>query len=195
MTTFGPAQVSASADDAFENAAGTVTTNGAAIGALTTGNMWAGVRIQNVTIPNAATVSAPTPLEFYVNSTATDDLIFNVYAQAIDDAPTFTTGANDVSSRSRSTAFAAVSASAVGVGWYSVDVATVVHEIVNRPGWVSGNDIAFIVDGLAGVNFQFRAYDGNPAEAVKLTVTYTAASTAANLLGGKIAGRLLRGKL
>lgn len=171
MTTLN-LQVGASTDDAFENAAGTTTTNGAAIGALTTGNMWAGFRFQNVAAPQAASVSVAT-FSPYVNSTSTDDAVFDVYGEATDNAAAFAASANNVSGRSRGTQKTAVNATAVGVGFYAIDVTAVVQEIFNRPGWASNNALALIIDALAGVNFQCRAYDGNASEAAKLDITYT----------------------
>ena len=176
MTTLN-LQVTASTDDAWENAAGTVNTTGATIGTLSTGNMWGGFRFLNVTVPNAATINAGTQLQVYINSTSFDDLVCDVYAQAIDDAATFSTSANDISSRSLTTAKTSVNATAIGVGWYVISLTSVIQEIVNRAGWVSGNDIAIIIDALGGINFQCRTWDNDTTLAAKLDIDYTAAAT------------------
>jgi len=187
MTTLN-LQVAASADDAFENAAGAVTTNGTAIGTLSTGNMWAGFRWA-VAAPQGVTVSSATA-QFYVNSTSFDDLVFDLYAQAADTAAAFTTTTNDVSGRARTTAKTGVNAASVGVGWYSVDVKAAAQEVIDRAGWADGNYLALIIDALAGINFQCRAYDGDTSLAAKLDITYVDPSTGQPMVAR---GRLVPG--
>ena len=175
MTTLN-LQVAASTDDAWQNAAGTVDTTAAIIGTLSTGNMWAGFRFNNVTVPQGATINTAT-LQLYLNTTANDDLVADFYCEAADDAGTFTTGASNISSRSRTTAKASVSATAIGVGWYSVTgLAAAVEEVTDRAGWASGNDLAIILDALAGISFQCRTWDFDTSLAAKLDIDYTAAS-------------------
>lgn len=56
-----------------------------------------------------------------------------------------------------------------------IDVTTLLQAIVNRPGWVSGNAVIFIVEALTsssgGHIIQTFAYDGIPAYAAKLEIT------------------------
>lgn len=168
-------QVSASSDDAFENNSGTMSLTGSTV-TFNNAGFWIGYRFLNVTIPNAATINTAT-LSYYVTSTTRDDNEQDVYGNDVDDAATFTTAANNISSRTLTTAKTTVSADSVGVGFYAVDVTAVVQEIINRAGWVSGNDLALIMDALTGVNLGLDMYDGTPANAAKLDIDYTEVST------------------
>lgn len=170
-------QVSASSDDAFENNSGTMSLTGSTV-TFNNAGFWIGYRFLNVTIPNAATINTAT-LSYYVTSTTRDDNEQDVYGNDVDDAATFTTAANNISSRTLTTAKTTVSADSVGVGFYAVDVTAVVQEIINRAGWVSGNDLALIMDALTGVNLGLDMYDGTPANAAKLDIDYTAGAATA----------------
>jgi len=69
------------------------------------------------------------------------------YCQDIDDAPTFTTASGDISNRARTTASVAWTTNDVG-GIDAVvstpDLAVCLQEVVNRAGWVEGNNAVFI---------------------------------------------------
>ena len=171
MTTLN-LQVNQSSDDALENASGGVTINGTSM-TFNNSGFWIGYRFQNVTIPNASTINTAT-LSYYVTSTARDDNEQDVYGEDVDDAATFSTAANNISGRTLTTAKTNVTANSVGVGFYAVDVTAVVQEIINRAGWVSGNDLALIMDALTGVNLSPDTYDNSPTNAAKLDIDYTA---------------------
>lgn len=175
MTTLN-LQVAASSDDAFESAAAAMTLTGLTI-PLAAAGQWGGLRFNNVTIPQGATINTAT-LQIYINSTATDNVQADFYCQAADDAGTFTTGAGDISGRTRTTAKVSVAANNVGTGWYSITgMASVVEEVTNRGGWPSGNDLVVIIDPATGVDLQFRTWDHDTSLAAKLDIDYTAAST------------------
>lgn len=165
-------QVGASSDDAFENASGTVTINGTTM-VFNNASFWIGYRFTGVTIPQGSTINSAT-LQYYVTSTARDDNEHNVYCQAADNAGTFTTGTNDISSRTLTSANTSVTANSVGVGFYSVSITAAVQEVVNRAGWTSGNALAAIMDALTGVNLAPDTYDNSPTNAAKLDIDYTA---------------------
>ena len=174
MTTLN-LQVAASSDDAFESAAAAVTLTNVVI-PLAAAGQWGGLRFNNVTIPQGATINTAT-LQIYVNSTATDNVQADFYCEAADDAGTFTTGSGDISARSRTTANVAVRANNVGTGWYSVTgMASVVQEVTDRGGWASGNDLAVIIDPVTGTDLQFRTWDHDTSLAAKLDIDYTAAA-------------------
>lgn len=174
MTTLN-LQVSASSDDAIENASGSVTLTGTTM-VFNNAAFWIGYRFLSVTIPQGSTINSAT-LQYYVVNTSRDDNEHDVYGQAADNAGTFTTTTNDISSRTRTTAKVTVTADAVGVGFYSVTgLAGVVQEITDRAGWVSGNALALIMDALVTPNLGPDTWDNNPAQAAKLDIDYTAPS-------------------
>jgi len=166
-------QIANGNDDVFEGATGTMNLTGSSIG-LSSANQWAGLRFPGVAIPQGV-VSVPTaPLQMYLpGPSAGLTLVADVYGEAADNAAAFAAGANNVSARARTAAKASVNATAAGVAtWYSVEMAAAALEILIRPGWASGNAMAVVIDALTGIDWTFRAYEGNAAQAAKWDITY-----------------------
>lgn len=164
--------IAASSDDAVQDSGGTVTLNGTTI-VLSTGNYWAGFRWDNVTVPPGATVTAAYIL-VNLPSTTNDDANLNIYFQAADDPGTFTTAANDISSRSRTTAYVPWIASSIGaIQAQTPDLSAPLQEVFDRGGWASGNAVVAIMDALAGVALQMDAYDHATRPEAELHITYT----------------------
>jgi hypothetical protein len=54
------------------------------------------------------------------------------------------------------------------------DLTPVIQEVVNRPGWTSGNSIALVLRG-AGAQYGRKdvfSFEGAPANAARLIITY-----------------------
>ncbi len=181
MTTLAK-QVAASADDAWQNAAGTVAITGNDIGGLSGANFWAGWRFQNVTIDQGQVLTSAI-FEGYAYDTSEDNVYGNFHCEDVDDATAFAASSNNISSRTLTTAYTAVGVSNVGVGWYAVDITTAAQEVIDRGGWASGNAMNVIMDCLLNVLLRFRQYDySDGSSAAKLTFTYTAAGGASFVL-------------
>lgn len=169
-------QVAAGSDDAFEGATGTMNLAASSVGIISTLNQWAGVRFMGATVPRGATINSAALL-VNINSTTNDTFDADFYGEAADNPGTFTSSSGNISGRARTTAKKTVVAADVGAGWYSIDVAAVVQELVNRSGWASGDAIVFILDALSNsIALQFRAYDGGAGDAAKLDIDYTVPS-------------------
>jgi hypothetical protein len=174
MTTLN-LQVSASSDDARENS-GTVGLTGGSINIGGT-NQRLGFRFTNVTIAQGLTVNQAL-VNFYVTSTTNDSPGGStVGCQDSDDAGTFTTGTNNITNRTRTTALTTWSGNNIGSGYQAVDITAAVQEVINRPGWVSGNDIAVIIYGVTGADVTITTYDGNAAQAATLAIDYAGPQT------------------
>lgn len=132
-----------------------------------------GMRFQNITIPAGSSILS-TVIEFTTDEgrTGTTNLVFS--GEAIDDAPIFTNDDNNISNRTLTTA---------SVAWDNVppwnttwethqtpDLSSIMQELVDRPGWSSGNDMVFIVNGSGRRNAE--AYDGETDKAPLLIVQY-----------------------
>ena len=134
-----------------------------------------GMRFTNVTVPNGATISSAYT-QFQVDETNSGATNINIQGQAIDDAPTFTSGNSNISSRSRTSA----SVAWAPVAWTTVgeagpdqrtpDIKAVMQEIVNRPGWASGNDMVIIITGSGERTAE--AYNGSSSGAALLHIEY-----------------------
>lgn len=141
----------------------------------------AGLRFTSVTVPKAATiVSAKLSVYAQFNQFFSVDADGIVYGEAADDPATFASGTREPHSLSRTTANVEWSPSVwTDNTWYdSPDLKTIVQEIVNRAGWASGNDMAFLwiqsMDpGYTDDAFvSFTDYNGSTSNCPKLEITY-----------------------
>ncbi len=165
------ATITASSDDARETG-GSVALTGANI-TFQANNHYGGLRFVNVTIPQGSTINSAT-LTVTLPSGSFDDPNLTIWAHDTDDAPTFTTGASDVSGRAATTATTTWAATNLGTGAKtSPSLAGVIQEIINRPGWAGGNDLALILKGNATDAFRFNAQDGGGADYATLNIDYT----------------------
>lgn len=175
MTTLA-LQVGAGSDDAREIGDGTVELSDASQISLSAATYWAGMRWTGVTVAQAATISSAS-LEIYtINSTNDVAGGAGVYGQAADNAATFAASTNNITGRSRTTASATWSGDLGGPGWKSLDVTSIVQEIVNRSGWASGNALALLIDSVSGTDLRWRSYEYDTTLAAKLTINYTTSS-------------------
>lgn len=117
-------------------------------------------------------------IETYFYNASVDQPLADVYANDVDSAADFNTEA-DVAGRILTTATVAWGdGSDLGVGWWgsTVEIKTVVQEIVDRGSWASDNDIVIIIwaRNTATHDANARSYEGNSSQAAKLHVEYTA---------------------
>lgn len=166
-------QVSSADDDAEETAAGyTYNHTDLDLGNVTVPTV--GVRFQNLTIPQGATISsAYITFEASVDHSEATRVTFT--GQAIDDAPTFDIGStdSDISSRTDTTARVkwTVPPWTANTTYQTPDLSAIVQEIVDRSGWTSGNAMVFKITGT-GIR-EARAYEDSPSHSPKLHVVYT----------------------
>lgn len=149
-------QVAASADDAREFGGGvyfSTTTTWNSMDSYTNPDSGyyrgSGARFQSIEIPQGATITAAW-VEIYFYDMAADDADFKIYAEDVNDAVAFADAAGQrVLDRTATTAYASWVEDGVasgGAGWYgsNIDISSVIQEIINRAGWVSGNDLALL---------------------------------------------------
>lgn len=141
-----------------------------------------GLRWTGLTIPQGATINSA-----YLVVEASDARSATVVNSKIqghyqDNAATFSTLA-DWNARPRTAAIVNwdnIPAWSTGVEYTSPDIATIIQEIINRPGWASGNALALDWQdwedrSTHATNCERRGYSHNyyPAGTPKLTVTWT----------------------
>lgn len=128
------------------------------------------LRFLNVTIPQGASITSAT-LQLADNTTAGGDGAFGVlYGNDTDDAPAWG-GATTPESMTKTTTSAVMSNADVSGGVHTVDVTDIVQEIIDRAGWVSGNDLAFGGDETGAGDAM--AYLDYPTVASALSIEYT----------------------
>ena len=137
------------------------------------GEQAVGLRFTGVTVPQGATITAAN-IEFETDETGSDVTVVTIWGQAADNAAAFGSGAYDLTNRP----LTAASVDWDIPAWNTVDekhqtpdLAAVVQEIVNRPGWSANGAVVFLIDGT-GVRTA-ESYDGEAANAALLHIEYT----------------------
>jgi len=147
----------------------------------------AGLRWQSVNIPNASTIDSAT-LSIYISAVG-GSLSTDITGIDEDDTATWSAGSRP-SQRARTTA--KVTANAANWGnygagkWATIDITSIVQEIVDRAGWVANNDLAIAIDDTAGSGTNYMSmrcyeYAGNVSGA-KLDVVYGTPPTGAAIM-------------
>jgi len=176
-------RVSAADDDAEESESGSMSLNSSDLELIfDKSDQTVGIRFESLPIPgNAAIMRAY--IQFKVDETTSENTVLTIHGESRDNAAPFTTASYNISSRNRTSAYASWtppawnSVAAAGVDQRTSDLTPVVQEIVSRPGWNSGNAMAFIFTGV-GQRIA-EAYDGDAAGAPLLHVEFSTDASAA----------------
>ncbi|MEE9333387.1 MAG: PilC/PilY family type IV pilus protein [Granulosicoccaceae bacterium] len=129
-----------------------------------------GLRFRGVKVPqNAVVVSAALELTTTTEITDTQNLYIRV--ENTDHAATFQSSDENITDRNYSQSVTWSSgAVAAGESAFTADLTNLVKQVVDRSGWVSGNAMAFSVDG-AGARV-FHSIDTSEAAGARLIVYY-----------------------
>ena len=154
-----------------------------------------GMRFQNVTIPQGA----PITTAYLTFTAAASDSLDNVNSVIIgedtDNAATFSTiadykarrgtivgGSNNNNITSASVTWNAIGHWTAETTYNSPDISSIIQEIVNRSGWVSGSALVLFWDDHAGnstpissTHRQAYSYDGSTTKCAKLHIEYSSA--------------------
>ncbi len=144
------------------------------------GNTHVGLRFLNVTVPAGSAITSAY-IEFQVDEVEGDepaDLI--IYGDLSPDAPAFDSGdTTNVSDRPATAAQAMWSPEhwpTAGEKHQSADISSVIEEIVNQPGWRSGNALVLIIyddpDSTATGFRTAESYEGDSTGAALLHIEY-----------------------
>ena len=147
--------VVAGSDDAEERATGGIG-GGLTSGNLDIANKTVGMRFINVGIPQGSTI-VNAFVQFTVQSSDTTDITTEVpiNGEAVDNPSTFINVNSNITDRPLTTATinwdppSWPTAGEAGVDQRTPNIAPVIQEIVNRPGWTSGNALVIIL-GITG---------------------------------------------
>jgi Bacterial Ig-like domain len=143
-----------------------------------------GLRFQSITISTGATISSAY-IQFHVDEVFADDALTVTFTgQNIDDAPTFTGSDRNLSNRTETTASVDwavphwVAVDDEGAAQLSADISSIVQEIVDRTGWVSGNDIVILIKTKSGSGKRTaESFDGEAASAPEISIVYSPDTT------------------
>ncbi|MGQ7844107.1 PilC/PilY family type IV pilus protein [Granulosicoccus sp. 3-233] len=188
------AQINSSADDAYEKVSDSqIVTNDKLKMPLTYGNLGNKVvtrlRFRDLAIPTGATIESAS-IEFEVDSQRSGSLSLSLQAEDADSAPELSATNGWITGRPL-VANPVIWNIANSDDWSSntkvssPDLSNHVQAVVNRSGWQSENDIAFVVsyNGSGTNRRQFESYDSEVPAAPKLRVEYKANIGAASTQG------------
>ena len=179
INTIVSRQISNSVDDAEEQLSdGSVTISSTDLDLVNDEDVVyvVGLRFRNIGIPQGATITSAV-IEFVTDEKNTVATNLIIKGENIDHARIFQINNNNITNRT--TTASSVSwqpqpwdiVGENGVNQRTVDLSSIIQEIVNRPGFTSGNAMAFIMEGT-GIRTA-ESFDGSPLLAPKLCITYS----------------------
>jgi cysteine-rich repeat protein len=134
-----------------------------------------GLRFRNVAVPQGAPILSAA-VQFQADETSAIATSLQIEGQADDDPPTFTSAAGSVSTRPRTAAAVAWTpppwtvVGGAGAAERTPDLAAIVQEIVDRPGWAPGNALALVVTGTGTRTAE--TFEGDPDAAPLLQIEF-----------------------
>jgi hypothetical protein len=170
-------RVAAIFDDAEEDASGNVGLFSGDLELVSDvgGDQTVGMRFNGIEIPQGATI-AKAYVQFQVDETTSQATTLSIRGEAVDNAIAFSSVDFDLSSRTQTAAAVPWSPPAwttvgeAGPDQQTSDIAPIVQEIVNRPGWAIENSLVVIITGTG--RRVAESYDGHAPGAPLLHLEY-----------------------
>ncbi len=172
-------------DDVEESVAGVMYTTSTDIELVydannSAGNQIVGLRFVNTFIPQGAVITGAY-LQFTCDETGSSACNLTIKGEAADFSQPFSSVTGNVSGRTTTSSSAGWTPAAwtlageSGAAQKTPDLSSIVQEIVNRAGYTPASPLTFIITGTGSRIAE--AYEGVPASAAKLVVSYTMYST------------------
>ena len=136
--------------------------------------MWWGLRFQNVSVPQGATITSAT-VEFRASSNSTGATAsMTLWGQLATNPSTFTSSDYDISTRSRTSASAAWSVPqwSNNNNYDTPSLTAIVQEIVDQPGWSANNALVIVGRTEADRDRSADSRNGSTSNAPLLKVCY-----------------------
>ena len=174
-------RVGAGADDAEEAPSGSVNLTSSDLElTFANGDQVVGMRFANLAVPQGASIVSAY-VQFQADEESFGETTLTIEGEAVDDAATFSSVDGDISVRPRTTSSVVWSpppwttVGEAGSAQRTEDVASVIQEIVDRPGWAEGARFALIITGTG--DRVAESFNGVAAAAALLHVEYLSAVT------------------
>lgn len=128
-------------------------------------------RFTDVNVPQGATIRSAV-LRFYArNNTSSESYYFRICGENTDDSLAITTAVDNITSRTKTTAYNNMQLHDRPNGWCEEDVTSIIQEITDRVGWVKGNSLSlwlYVVSGASVSNIS----TSESSYAPKLSIVY-----------------------
>jgi type IV pilus assembly protein PilY1 len=179
-------QIQNSSNDAYEYYGSTWTNSW--LWSYNLGNLITGVRFSGLPIPQGATIINA---KFQLYPSAYSGTTATLAGEAVDDALAFAPSPLDINGNpvpnydlsTRPLTTYTEAWEYAGTTPEEKDVTGIIQEIVNRPGWSTGQALALLLYNGSGIR-RFESYDTIPIKAPKLIVDYSNPGSAADQLTG-----------
>lgn len=170
--------VESSGDDGFEESGWTDITQNQVRMSSGTNTVLSGFRFNNVQLPQGATVTSAR-LKFISQSFNTTTTDFNIRGELAANSAAFQAGNNNISNRTLTTSSVLWNAAndfpVTGDVINSIDISTVVQEVVNQGAWCGGNSMSIIIEGSsadAGSSRKVLSADEGSGSGAQLILEY-----------------------
>ena len=169
-------RVNASSDDAEESSSGRVGLTSSDLELVLESDIQTvGMRFNGVTIPQGSTI-VKAYIQFQANEINSEPTTLSIQGQADNNALTFASITGNISNRARTGAAVSwnpepwTTRGEAGPNQQTPDIASIIQEIVNRPGWSDGNSLVVIITGTG--KRVAESFNGDQAGAPLLHVKY-----------------------
>ena len=178
-------RVSADNDDAEERPSGS-TSLGSSDLELTTDKsnvQLVGMRFNGIDIPQGSAITNPY-IQFEVDETSSGSTSLVIQGQAADNAPSFSSSQNNISTRPLTSASVAWSPSpwptrnAARPDPQTLNLSDAIQQIVDRSGWSNGDSLEPVISGTGKRTAE--SYDSEPQAAPQLHIEFAASPSAAS---------------
>jgi len=138
-----------------------------------------GIRFKDIAIPRGVSIERAY-VQFTVDETGSQSTTLTIHGEDTDDASAFSTQPGDITARPRTAASvdwhvpAWTAKGLAGTDQQTPNLAAVIQEIVDRPGWTPGNELALLISG-SGKRVAV-SYDGDAQHAPVLCVEFVPAA-------------------
>ncbi|MFC1600669.1 6-bladed beta-propeller, partial [Patescibacteria group bacterium] len=171
-------RVNAGSDDAEEHENGTMESLTSSDLELVreSDDQLVGMRFNSVDIPQGATIQSAY-IQFSVDETTSETTNLTIHGEDSDSPNTFSSSDNNISNRTKTSSSVSWNPSSWTTRWddggpdqQTSDIRSVVQEIVDRPGWSSGNSLVIMISGTG--KRVAESYNGYPSKAPLLHIEY-----------------------
>jgi hypothetical protein len=136
---------------------------------------WVGLRFANIDIPSGATITDAF-VQFTADENQSSSSAINIHGEAADNSSAFTSSNGNISSRAKtSTTLPWPAANWIqdqaGPDERTPNLIPIVQEIINRPGWQSGNALSILFEGTGTRSAYAR--DEDVSKSAKLILKYS----------------------
>ncbi|MBW2966581.1 hypothetical protein KY342_05745 [Candidatus Woesearchaeota archaeon] len=143
-----------------------------------------GMRFRNIGIPQNATITYAHVQFTGEPSPGSGSPSLMIFGEDADNATIFSSTTYNITNRIMTSASVSWdppswSSGSAGANERTPTISSIIQEIVNRPGWNSGNSLVILINGTGDASNYRRAesYEGLPADAPLLVVNYTTTDT------------------